>query len=112
MLQKDPQHRLAIKQIRQHDWVRKKHPRITQEVCIPHHVSGDEFRSMSVIPYLQDLHCGPEEGDEASEEYITEHDLQEMRQMDASSSKKRNKKPKRKLPSCISVKRFSSCKQS
>lgn len=114
MLQKEPQHRFSLQQIRQHDWVKKKHPRLFECVNIPIRPDGDELRSMTVIPYLQDLHWGTDSGEGESEEYITEHDLQEMRQMDHAPRDNVEcvKKHRRKLASCISVRKISTCRQS
>lgn len=56
MLYKCPKTRFSIKDIKYHDWVKKKHPRIGPHVRIPQKAGGDELRSMSVLPYLCDLH--------------------------------------------------------
>lgn len=37
-------------------WVRKKHPMTGDCVVMPPLQDGDPFRSMSVVPYLEDLH--------------------------------------------------------
>ncbi|KAF7496289.1 Serine/threonine-protein kinase stk11 [Sarcoptes scabiei] len=58
MLQKDPNTRFSIQIIRNHDWVRKKHPKIEPSIKIPKKSTGDEYRSMSVLPYLWELHNG------------------------------------------------------
>lgn len=44
-----------------YSWVRKKHPAIGDYVPMPPLQDGDPFRSMSVVPYLEDLHS-PESG--------------------------------------------------
>lgn len=118
MLQKDPSDRLDVQQIRQHDWVKKKHPRLLDYVGIPPRNVDDEDRSMSVIPYLQELHYGCSDGDESSE-YITEHDRQEQRQLDACCSEETEqrsgeqvKKHRRKPLSCLGVGKMSGCRQS
>jgi serine/threonine-protein kinase 11 len=62
MLRKEPEERFSIEDIKYHDWVKKKHPRICPPVPIPQKVGGQEFRSMSVLPYLCELHnrnCDP-----------------------------------------------------
>ncbi|OTF84169.1 serine/threonine-protein kinase STK11-like protein [Euroglyphus maynei] len=79
MLCKEPDERISIQRIKQHDWVRKKHPRIEQPVRIPCKVGGDELRSMSVLPYLWQLHnnsCGDgldavDDDDDEEFEYAT-----------------------------------------
>lgn len=39
--------------------------------------SEDEFCSMTVLPYLQDLHYSQRDDEDSdSQEFITEHDLQ------------------------------------
>ncbi|XP_054162758.1 serine/threonine-protein kinase stk11-like [Oppia nitens] len=56
MLKKSPDERFSIEDIKYHDWVKKKHPRICPAVQIPQKQGGQEFRSMSVLPFLCDLH--------------------------------------------------------
>lgn len=85
MLNKDPKQRFCLQDIKCHCWVRKKHPRMVQEhVGIPQRSDRDSLRSMTVIPYLQDMYSpsAGEDGeeDDDSQEYYTEHDLQELRQ--------------------------------
>uniref|UniRef100_A0A4W4HLQ8 Serine/threonine-protein kinase STK11 n=1 Tax=Electrophorus electricus TaxID=8005 RepID=A0A4W4HLQ8_ELEEL len=66
MLEYDPVKRFSIQQIRQHNWVRKKHPASELPVPIPPSAeTRDIWRSMTVVPYLEDLHgYGEEEDDE------------------------------------------------
>ncbi|XP_056149054.1 serine/threonine-protein kinase STK11 [Lampris incognitus] len=66
MLEYDPVKRFSIQRIRQHNWVRKKHPPSEPPVPIPASAeSRDPWRSMTVVPYLEDLHgYGEEEEDE------------------------------------------------
>ncbi|XP_076847409.1 serine/threonine-protein kinase STK11 [Brachyhypopomus gauderio] len=66
MLEYDPVKRFSIQQIRQHNWVRKKHPPSELPVPIPPSAeTRDVCRSMTVVPYLEDLHgYGEEEDDE------------------------------------------------
>lgn len=89
MLRKDPQARLSLQLVRRHDWVRRKPPRLLEYVSIPDRSNGSNpLRSMTVIPYLPLLHRrtpdaeGGSQGeeDDDSQEYYTEHDLQELRQ--------------------------------
>lgn len=61
MLKRDSSERLSLQDIRQHNWVRKKHPALGEYVPMPPLQDGDPYRSMSVVPYLEDLHC-PESG--------------------------------------------------
>ncbi|CAG2181434.1 unnamed protein product, partial [Oppiella nova] len=56
MLEKSPTDRFSIENIKYHDWVKKKHPRIGPPVQIPQKPGGQEYRSMSVLPYLCNLH--------------------------------------------------------
>ncbi|XP_061652771.1 serine/threonine-protein kinase STK11 isoform X2 [Phyllopteryx taeniolatus] len=65
MLQYDPAKRFSIQNIRQHNWVRKKHPPTELPVPIPASAeSRDPWRSMTVVPYLEDLHGYTEEEDD------------------------------------------------
>ncbi|XP_062843490.1 serine/threonine-protein kinase STK11 [Trichomycterus rosablanca] len=66
MLEYDPVKRFSIQQIRQHNWVRKKHPPSEPPVPIPPSAeTRDVWRSMTVVPYLEDLHgYGEEEEDD------------------------------------------------
>lgn len=64
MLQVEPEKRLGVQQIKRHDWVCKKHARTQDYVPFPSKEEGDVYRSMSVVPYLEDLHCGTPSDDE------------------------------------------------
>ncbi|XP_004632726.1 serine/threonine-protein kinase STK11 isoform X2 [Octodon degus] len=57
MLEYEPAKRFSIRQIRQHSWFRKKHPLTEPLVPIPPSPdTKDRWRSMTVVPYLEDLH--------------------------------------------------------
>ncbi|XP_078280170.1 serine/threonine-protein kinase STK11 isoform X2 [Rhinoraja longicauda] len=57
MLEYDPVKRFSIQQIRQHNWFRKKHTQTENPVPIPPSPeTKDKWRSMTVVPYLEDLH--------------------------------------------------------
>ncbi|XP_052603160.1 serine/threonine-protein kinase STK11 isoform X2 [Peromyscus californicus insignis] len=57
MLEYEPAKRFSIRQIRQHSWFRKKHPLAEALVPIPPSPdTKDRWRSMTVVPYLEDLH--------------------------------------------------------
>ncbi|KAJ8270074.1 hypothetical protein GJAV_G00110040 [Gymnothorax javanicus] len=74
MLEYDPVRRFSIQRIRQHNWVRKKHPQSEPPVPIPPSAeNGDRWRSMTVVPYLEDLH-GYREDAEDGEEYFDNED--------------------------------------
>uniref|UniRef100_A0A8C9R022 non-specific serine/threonine protein kinase n=1 Tax=Scleropages formosus TaxID=113540 RepID=A0A8C9R022_SCLFO len=65
MLEHDPVKRFSMQHIRQHNWVRKKHPQSENSVPIPPSPdTHDQWRSMTVVPYLEDLHGYVEEEDE------------------------------------------------
>ncbi|XP_061096810.1 serine/threonine-protein kinase STK11 [Conger conger] len=65
MLEYDPAKRFSIQHIRQHNWVRKKHPPSEPPVPIPPSPdTRDQWRSMTVMPYLEDLHGYAEEDDD------------------------------------------------
>lgn len=120
MLQKEPKDRLSLQRIREHDWVKKKYVPFYDSVKIPARNNEDPLRSMTVLPYLHDLHYGNrEEEDEDSDEYITEHDLQEMRRQDViphhnSSHRQASDKMRRHLRSIGSMAshKLTFCKQS
>ncbi|KAJ8387786.1 hypothetical protein AAFF_G00150870 [Aldrovandia affinis] len=65
MLEYDPAKRFSIQHIRQHNWVRKKHPPSEPPVPIPPSPdTRDQWRSMTVMPYLEDLHGYADDEDE------------------------------------------------
>ncbi|PSN51071.1 Serine/threonine-protein kinase STK11 [Blattella germanica] len=75
MLQKEPEKRLSLQQIRQHPWFNRKPARTLEYVPIPP-LRGDEFHTMTVLPYLMEYHYGDETGGtENHSEYITEREL-------------------------------------
>nr|CAD7199232.1 unnamed protein product [Timema douglasi] len=122
MLQKDSEKRYSLLQIRQNAWFNLKPPESLDFVPVPP-LRGDEFHTMTVLPYLMEFHY---RDDPNSTEYITEHQLQEeckLQELDAHNSivpiERRhssivggNKRRWRRPISCISVKKFPSCKQS
>ncbi|XP_029905295.1 serine/threonine-protein kinase STK11-like [Myripristis murdjan] len=68
MLEYDPAKRFSIQHIRQHNWVRKRHPATEPPVPMPPSADRrDPWRSMTVVPYLEHLH-GYREVDEEEEE--------------------------------------------
>lgn len=56
MLDVDPDSRFSLIEIRNHDWLRKKLIKNCSPVTIPTRPNGDVLRSMTVLPYLQNLH--------------------------------------------------------
>jgi serine/threonine protein kinase len=74
MLAKDPEDRFSLSQVKHHDWVCRKHPQICDAVPIPIRKDRDEFRSMTVLPYLEKLHFGSE-GDETDRHSLDEFDF-------------------------------------
>nr|UVW93813.1 serine/threonine kinase 11 [Carassius carassius triploid] len=75
MLEYDPVKRFSIQRIRQHNWVRKKHPPSEPPVPIPPSAeTRDRCRSMTVVPYLEDLH-GYAEEEEDDELFDGEDDI-------------------------------------
>ncbi|NXI46435.1 STK11 kinase, partial [Galbula dea] len=69
MLEYDPAKRFSIQQIRQHSWFRRKHAQAEALVPIPPGAdSQDRWRSMTAVPYLEDLHGYHEEEEEEEEE--------------------------------------------
>uniref|UniRef100_A0A8C5P785 Serine/threonine-protein kinase STK11 n=1 Tax=Leptobrachium leishanense TaxID=445787 RepID=A0A8C5P785_9ANUR len=64
MLEYDPAKRFSIQQIRRHNWFRKKHPQMDPLVPIPPSPeTKDRWRSLTVVPYLEDLHGYSEDED-------------------------------------------------
>lgn len=56
-------------------WVRKKYA--DEEHPIVASCNEDEYCSMTVLPYLRDLHYSQRDDEDSdSQEFITEHDLQ------------------------------------
>ncbi|KAJ8361942.1 hypothetical protein AAFF_G00410560 [Aldrovandia affinis] len=71
MLQYDPMKRFSMQHIRQHNWVRKKHPPSEPAVPIPPSADArDRWRSMTVVPYLEDLHGYAEDDSRSYEDDI------------------------------------------
>ncbi|XP_028569571.2 serine/threonine-protein kinase STK11 isoform X1 [Podarcis muralis] len=65
MLEYEPAKRFSIQQIRHHNWFRKKHAQADPLVPIPPSPeTKDRWRSMTVVPYLEDLHGYNEEEDD------------------------------------------------
>ncbi|NXU75467.1 STK11 kinase, partial [Oreotrochilus melanogaster] len=74
MLEYDPAKRFSIQQIRQHNWFRKKHAQAEALVPIPPSPeTKDRWRSMTAVPYLEDLHGYNEE--EEDDLYDIEDDI-------------------------------------
>ncbi|ELT96788.1 hypothetical protein CAPTEDRAFT_158801 [Capitella teleta] len=75
MMQYKAEQRFTISQIRNHDWFRKKHP-LTLDYVHPPPLPGSEdcTRTMTVLPYLDDLHRGEEDdlGDYDDEAVLSE----------------------------------------
>ncbi|KAK2103505.1 Serine/threonine-protein kinase stk11 [Saguinus oedipus] len=64
MLEYEPAKRFSIRQIGQHSWFRKKHSPAEAPVPIPLSPdTKDRWRSMTVVPYLEDLHGADEDED-------------------------------------------------
>uniref|UniRef100_A0A1W7RDI0 Serine/threonine-protein kinase STK11 n=1 Tax=Agkistrodon contortrix contortrix TaxID=8713 RepID=A0A1W7RDI0_AGKCO len=73
MLEYDPAKRFSIQQIRHHNWFRKKHPQCEPPIAIPPSPEmKDRWRSMTVVPYLEDLHGynEEEEEDDLKDDYL------------------------------------------
>ncbi|KAM6962769.1 serine/threonine-protein kinase STK11-like [Aplochiton taeniatus] len=69
MLDYDPAKRFSIQLIRQHNWVRKRHPATQPPVPMPPSTDRrDPWRSMTVVPYLEHLHAYGEEDEEEEED--------------------------------------------
>lgn len=109
MLQINPKDRISIPEIRNHPWMLCAHPRLESPVPVPP-LKGDGIRNSTVLPYLQNYHYQSRD----FRNYFSEHEMHEER-MQNYSEEKTNSVPKRKwrrLTSCISVKKMSTCSQS
>ncbi|KAH0944478.1 hypothetical protein HN011_008418 [Eciton burchellii] len=126
MLQKDADKRFTLQQVKRHRWTVRKHPKTQKEVPIPP-LKSNGCHSMTVLPYLMEYH---QEGVDDNPVYYTEHQLNEERRLEEldrisedgkggrnshrvkSNNNGQNKRRWRKPISCISIKRFPSCKPS
>lgn len=70
MLQKEVDRRFTLQQIRQHSWTLWRPPKTLEEVPVPP-LRGDEWHTMTVLPYLMEHHYGVE----TNPTYYTEHQL-------------------------------------
>ncbi|XP_023827531.1 serine/threonine-protein kinase STK11 isoform X2 [Salvelinus sp. IW2-2015] len=69
MLEYDPEKRFSIQHIRQHNWVRKKHPAMEPLMPMPPSADRrDAWRSMTVLPYLEHLHGYTDQDDQDDDE--------------------------------------------
>ena len=102
--------RISIRQIKDHDWSKKKHPMDAPPVTITPRDPEDPMMSTSVIPYLVDLHFRGEETNQdiASQELgtspnryqngnrdmqnnlITDHELREQEQINEAERHERS----------------------
>lgn len=123
MLQKDPDIRFTIQQIRHHPWFIRKPPRTLEEVPVPP-LRGDEHHSMTVLPYLMYYHYGDDSPH--STQYITERQLnEEQKKLESANGGTTASGEKstyesgggkrlgwRRPTSCLSVKKLPSCRPS
>ncbi|XP_074031575.1 lkb1/serine/threonine kinase 11 isoform X1 [Leptinotarsa decemlineata] len=120
MLEKDPEKRFSLQQVRQHPWCSRRPPKTNVRVPVPP-LKGDEWHNMTVLPYLVD-HYYEDLGDSLNDaQYFTEHELNEAERhqqaghsygnAQQSQSSKRASRWKKPI-SCISVRGFPGCKQS
>ncbi|XP_057332449.1 serine/threonine-protein kinase STK11 [Microplitis mediator] len=125
MLQKEPDKRFTLQEIRRHPWTLCRPERTTDQVQIPP-IKGNTGHKMTVLPYLMDYYYG---GDEEPM-YYTARQLSEERrleELDGGSSDQKsvsssgninkltpsNSKRRWRRPiSSISVKKLTSCKPS
>ncbi|XP_011698803.1 PREDICTED: serine/threonine-protein kinase STK11 isoform X1 [Wasmannia auropunctata] len=125
MLQKDADKRFTLQQVKRHAWTMCEHPKTQQQVPIPP-LKSNGCHSMTVLPYLMEYHNGVDD----NPIYYTEHQLNEERRLQEldrisedrkttcnshhtkCNTNSQNKRRWRKPVSCISIKRFPSCKPS
>ncbi|GLV44485.1 Lkb1 kinase [Carabus blaptoides fortunei] len=118
MLEKDPDVRFSLQQVKRHAWLNRKPAPTYDYVPIPP-FRGDDLHSMTVLPYLIDHHY---ESNEENTQYYTEHQLNEERKQNEHAEQHKNgtaqtvvqtsKRRWRKPISCITVKKLPGCKQS
>lgn len=70
MLQKDPDKRFTLQQVKRHAWTMCEHSKTQQEVPIPP-LKSNGCHSMTVLPYLMEYHYGVDD----NPIYYTEHQL-------------------------------------
>ncbi|CAB3364666.1 Hypothetical predicted protein [Cloeon dipterum] len=100
----DPNKRFNLNQVRHHQWIVRKLSRCEPWVECP----GDQVHSMSVLPYLHDLHYGP---DPEQQDFYTQRQINEAKQL-AEENRDKELRNNNTKTSCISSKKFSSCIQS
>ncbi|CAG9829291.1 unnamed protein product [Diabrotica balteata] len=121
MLQKDPELRFSLQEIRKHGWFNRRPPDCSPHVPIPP-FKDDYWHKMTVLPYLVNHYYDDPDESANDEQYYTEHELNEMEKTkaegeysngNAHSSRGANRRRRSKKPvSCISVKNFPGCHQS
>ncbi|KAK2159643.1 hypothetical protein LSH36_149g04063 [Paralvinella palmiformis] len=123
MLEYDSQKRFTIRQIKAHDWFRKKHPRTLDYVPPPPLPdSDDHLRCMTVLPYLEDLYMNEqtEEEEDYNDEEIflgTSEIPKDVEQLDEGPTyiichNKSGVKKKKKRSVSVRKFNFNMCKQS
>ncbi|XP_054263193.1 serine/threonine-protein kinase STK11 [Macrosteles quadrilineatus] len=131
MLEKEPQMRFTLHQIRHHPWFIRKPGRTQEEVSVPP-LRGDDLHRMTVLPYLINYYYGDDES-QYSSEYYTERELNESQKcVDYGSNgnlenmgngsganggteieQQKSSKPSWRRPtSCLSVKKLHPCRPS
>lgn len=110
MLMYEAKERMSIEEVQQHEWVKKKHPISLDYVKFPPNKEGmDKHHSMSVIQYLDDLHCPEEEEGYEEEDFHIQQNNGQKPQRDVDNSPIPDPKhKKRKNKGGL----LSSCKQS
>jgi len=121
MLMKDPDTRFTLQRIRHHPWFIRRPVRLPGEKGVPiPPLRGDELHSMTVVPYLIDLHYGGECG--SSEQFITERELKgtnstdvvvpEERRAAEGEKKEKSRGWKKRPTSCLSMRKLTTCRPS
>ncbi|GIX79399.1 hypothetical protein CDAR_228491 [Caerostris darwini] len=70
MLQKEPDSRMNLSEVKIHSWVKRPPPVLSDSVPIPQRSDRDIYRNTTVIPYLKILHCGEEDQEMEDDEDI------------------------------------------
>ncbi|XP_065199474.1 serine/threonine-protein kinase STK11 [Planococcus citri] len=117
MLQKEPENRFTIQQIRNHPWFISHPVKLENAVPVPA-LRGDDLHTMTVLPYLIAYHYGSDE----NPQFVTAHQLNEEENSISESTEKKlsrstsiNAKQsswrRHPLP-CLNVKKLTNCRTS
>jgi serine/threonine-protein kinase 11 len=122
MLTGDPDKRFSVTEVKTHDWFRKRHPISAPPVTVKPRDPDDQALSMSVIPYLCDLHFGSQLMEEADDHetgafmmgnaassvegtLVSEHDLKQRIAGAGQNGGRAEQESEEKTTKCLRVKK-------